>query len=61
MKEPSKYTQNVETIPLDINVKPRVFVLGLPKSGKSSVCKMLAAKVGLVHLKMSKIIQGFMD
>jgi len=36
-------------------------VLGLPKSGKSTVCKMLAEKIGLVHLKMSKIIQFFMD
>ncbi len=61
MKEPSRYTQSIETIPLDINIKPKVFVIGLPKSGKSAVCKMLVQKIGVVHLKISKIIQGFMD
>lgn len=60
LKEPSKYTR-MPTTPLDIPVKPRVAVLGLPKSGKSTVCKMLADKIGLVHLKMSKIIQSFME
>lgn len=48
-------------MPLDISVKPKVFVLGLPKSGKSTVCKMLVDRVGVVHLKMSKVIQGFMN
>ena len=61
LKEPSKYTQNVETIPLDLTIKPKVMVLGLPKSGKSTVCKMLADKIGVVHLKMSKIIKSFMN
>ena len=61
LKEPSKFTQQVQTVPLDISVKPKVFVLGLPKSGKSTVCKMLVDRVGVVHLKMSKVIQGFMN
>lgn len=48
-------------MPLDINIKPRVFILGLPKSGKSTLCKQLADKAGLVHLKMSKIISYFIE
>lgn len=56
LKEPSKFTQVVETIPLDVSVKAKVFALGLPKSGKSTLCKMLSSKIGIVHLKMSKII-----
>lgn len=32
---PSKYTMSVEPVPLDINVKPAVCVIGLPKSGKT--------------------------
>lgn len=39
LKEPSKFTTSVETVPLDINIKPRVFILGLPKSGKTTLCK----------------------
>jgi adenylate/nucleoside-diphosphate kinase len=61
LKEPSKYTQSMPTIPLDLQIKPRVFTLGLPKSGKSTVCKMLNQRIGLVHLKMSKIITYFLN
>lgn len=39
LKEPSKYTQQVETIPLDIRIRPRIFILGLPKSGRSTLAK----------------------
>ena len=56
LKEPSKYTQSVDTVPLDINVKPRCFVIGMPKSGKSTLCKMLAEKIGVVHLKLPALI-----
>lgn len=61
LKEPSKYTQSVETVPLDIPVKPRAFVIGLPKSGKSTLCKLLAEKIGVVHIKLPALIQFFMD
>ena len=57
LKQPSKYTQEVRPIPLDVTIKPRVFVLGLPKSGKSTLCKTLSEKIGVVHLKMNHIIQ----
>jgi len=43
-----------------VTIKPRVFVLGLPKSGKSTLCKILSEKIGVVHLKMNHIIQQFM-
>jgi hypothetical protein len=39
LKEPSKYTNNVEAVPNDVNIKPKVCVLGAPKSGKTTVCK----------------------
>ena len=55
MKEPSKYTE-VETIPLDIPIKPKIFIIGHPKSGKSTICKKLVERTGVVHLKMTKII-----
>ena len=35
-------------------------MIGLPKSGKSTLCKLLSEKIGVVHLKMNKIIQQFM-
>jgi ABC-type proline/glycine betaine transport system ATPase subunit len=57
LKEPSKYTLGKESIPLDISVKPKLIVLGLPKSGKSTLCKTLSKKIGVIHLKISKIIE----
>mmetsp|Transcript_46063 Transcript_46063/g.61012 ORF Transcript_46063/g.61012 Transcript_46063/m.61012 type:complete len:146 (+) Transcript_46063:2181-2618(+) len=61
MLEPSKYTLGVEAAPLDIRVMPRVIVQGLPKSGKSTVCKKIAESTGAVHLEMEDLIEGFVD
>jgi adenylate/nucleoside-diphosphate kinase len=40
--EPSKYTKGVEPVPLDLLIKPRALVLGLPKCGKSTLCQRVA-------------------
>lgn len=61
IKEPSKFTNSLTTVPLDITVKPRAFVIGLPKSGKSTLCKLLAEKIGVVHLKLPQLVQSFME
>jgi len=61
LKEPSRFTIEAETIPLDINIKPKIVVLGLPKSGKSTLCHKIVENTGAVHLKMSKIAESFMD
>ena len=50
LMEPSKYTKGVEPIPLDIQMQPKVSVIGLPKSGKSSLCEQIAKCTGAVHL-----------
>jgi len=39
LTQPSKYTKGVESIPLDINYKPAVCVLGHPKCGKTTLCE----------------------
>jgi adenylate/nucleoside-diphosphate kinase len=36
--EPSKYVKGVESVPNDLLIKPRICVLGLPKSGKTTLC-----------------------
>ena len=48
--EPSKYTKGVEACPNDLLIKPRVSVIGLPKSGKSTLCERIAAQTGAIHL-----------
>ena len=50
-----------ESIPLDISITPRVVVQGLPKSGKSTLCKRVSEITGAVHLEMEKLIEGFVD
>ena len=59
--EPSKYTKGVEAYPNDLIIKPKVCVIGLPKSGKSDLCAKLSELTGAVHLKMEEIIELFMD
>ena len=46
-----------EAVPNDLMIKPAVSVLGLPKSGKTTLCKTIAAKTGAVYLKMEEIIE----
>lgn len=36
--DPSKYTKGIEACPIDVQIKPQCFVLGPPKSGKSTLC-----------------------
>ena len=38
LREPSRYTKDIEAVPMDVRVLPRVVVQGLPKSGKSTIC-----------------------
>ena len=59
--EPSKFTKGVDAIPLDIQVVPKISVLGLPKSGKTTLCEKICASTGAVHLQMADIIQQFIE
>ena len=61
LQEPSKYTKGVEPVPLDVQMIPRVSVLGLPKSGKSELCSRISALTGAVHLQMDQILEKFID
>jgi len=61
MCQPSKYVLGVEAIPLDIKTTPRVVVQGLPKSGKTELCKRISTITGAVHLNMEELIESFVD
>ena len=56
MKEPTKYSFKDENIPVDITYKPRICVVGYSKVGKSTLCKKLAEKLGVVHLHMPSVV-----
>lgn len=45
-------------VPTDLIIKPAVSVLGLPKSGKTTLCQTIADKTGCVYLKMEEIIES---
>jgi adenylate/nucleoside-diphosphate kinase len=59
--EPSKFTKSVDALPLDIQTAPKISVLGLPKSGKTTLCQKICAATGAVHLQMADIIQQFIE
>ena len=54
--EPLKFLKGPE-IPLDINYKPAIFLIGKPKSGVSSLAKIIAKNLGVVRVKISKILE----
>ncbi len=57
--EPSKYVKGHETVPQDLLIKPKICVLGIPKSGKSDLCQALSQKTGVVHLQFEDMIEDF--
>ena len=59
--QPSKYTKGVESIPLDVQVKPKVCIIGLPKSGKSDLSQRISKLTGAVHLQMGEIIDRYIE
>lgn len=56
---PSKFIQKDAAFPLDVDVKPAVCVIGLPKSGKSVLCQTLSRRTKVVHLEPESIIDFF--
>jgi adenylate kinase family enzyme/YHS domain-containing protein len=59
LKQPSKYTKGVESIPLDIPYKPFACVIGYPRSGKSTLCQKISENTGAVHIQLDEVIQMF--
>ena len=57
-KEPLKYLVE-KCYPKDISVKAIVFVIGSPKTGKSTLAKLIESKLGLVRIKLSTIIEEY--
>lgn len=42
-------------------MKPKIAVLGLPRSGKSELCQTLSQKIGVVHLQIHEIIEDYVN
>jgi len=61
MAEPARYTKAVDAVPLDVQNVPQVCVLGLPRSGKTTLCKRIGELTGAVHLQMDEVIQQYID
>ncbi|KAL4506760.1 hypothetical protein ABPG72_001181 [Tetrahymena utriculariae] len=56
--EPLKYLTQ-KCFPKDVEIRPVVFVIGKPKTGKSALCKLLQEKLGLVRVKFSQILEEY--
>ena len=45
--------------PSDVAIVPSVAVIGLPKTGKTTLAENLSKKLGLVRLDIQEIVEGF--
>lgn len=52
MKNANILTQN-KPVPLDVLSAPKIFVIGKPKSGKTTLSQALCQKLGLVYISFS--------
>ena len=46
------------SVPLDVSYVPAVIVIGLAKTGKTTLSKLLCNSLGMVHLKPSALIKA---
>ena len=60
LAEPSKYAQS-NSVPLDVQYSSKTCVLGLQRSGKSTLCKRISQMTGAIHLQLDEIIQKYID
>lgn len=61
MVEPSKYTLGVESVPLDVAYKPKVSILGLPLSGKSTLAAKIAEDTGAIHIQLADVLEEVVE
>ncbi len=55
MRNP-KLLQTNQSIPNDIKIVPTVAVIGLPKTGKTTLAESLNKRLGLVRLSLQNIV-----
>lgn len=58
--QPLKFLVN-PTFPIDVKNRPKVFIFGKAKSGKSTLSKLLSEKLQLVRIKPSYILEDFIE
>ena len=57
MLEPSTYVLKKESWPLDVQIKPKLAVIGMPYSGKTELCQAIAKTTKAVHLNIEQLIE----
>jgi deoxyadenosine/deoxycytidine kinase len=58
MKNP-KLLETNQSIPNDVRILPSVAIIGLTKTGKTSLTEIVNKKLGLVNLSLENIIEEF--
>lgn len=58
--EPMKFLKSLE-IPVDLNYRPTIFLVGKPKCGVSSLAKVIEKNLGVVRVKISKILEDLKE
>lgn len=51
--------QNNQSVPDDIKIVPSASVMGMPKTGKTTLADSLSKRLGLVKLSLQNIVEEF--
>ena len=58
MLEPSQFVMDeIEAFPQDVQIIPKISVIGFPATGKSELCQKISSVTGAVHLQLEDIIE----
>ena len=58
--QPRKYLVN-KAVNHDLNFVPKVFVIGLPKTGKTVLAEMIEKGLDIVKISMSDVLKAVLD
>jgi len=60
MLEPKKHLTNT-AFPHDLYFVPRIFVIGLPKTGKTTLCNKIQEHLNVVRVSMADVLKESLD
>ena len=60
LKEPKKWLVQTPA-PKDLKLMPKIFIIGKPKTGKTTLADMLASGLDVVKIDIAEVLRSFLE